>query len=599
VALARRGAPAAERAHHVLHAARHGDMEAVEVLQDAGRAAAGRAPSSAARWFEAALRLLPPDAPAQARLDLLIPMAGALATTGQLEAAHPALLEGIRLSTGDSTVPRVHVIAACAGVEQLLGRPEDAHRRLIAALEEAPESSPERASVLIDLTVDAFYGARFEEMRDRALEAVTAADGLGEAPLHAAATALCGFALSLTGPIADAESTGDRAAAMVDGLGDGDLAQRLDAAAWLSSTEFYLDRYEAGRAHAERGLAIARATGQGELIPALTQAIANLLFMGGEPVEAGELLDGAVDAARLTDNAVGLAWSLLNRSYAAVNEGDIETATAAGEEAVALTDGLVGSVVGAWAGATLCAALLESGEPGRAVASLTERGGGEDASLIPGAWRATWLGWMTRGLLELNRLDDARRAAELARVRADEFGLPLALAAAAGAEARIAEADGEHATAAKLARAAAADADRVGATIEAAHWRALAGRALAAAGASDEAIAELERAAKDFDGCRAYRYRDQAERELGKLGRRRHRRSRRGSTGGSGVNALTGREREIAELVVDRRTNPQIAAELFLSVKTVETHMGNIFRKLDVSSRVEVARVMERATSGS
>ena len=51
----------------------------------------------------------------------------------------------------------------------------------------------------------------------------------------------------------------------------------------------------------------------------------------------------------------------------------------------------------------------------------------------------------------------------------------------------------------------------------------------------------------------------------------------------------------MARLVVDRKTNAEIAAELFLSPKTVETHMRNLFRKLDVSSRVEVARAVERA----
>ena len=42
-------------------------------------------------------------------------------------------------------------------------------------------------------------------------------------------------------------------------------------------------------------------------------------------------------------------------------------------------------------------------------------------------------------------------------------------------------------------------------------------------------------------------------------------------------------------------TNPQIAAELFLNSKTVETHLHNTFRKLGVASRVEVARAVERA----
>ena len=55
----------------------------------------------------------------------------------------------------------------------------------------------------------------------------------------------------------------------------------------------------------------------------------------------------------------------------------------------------------------------------------------------------------------------------------------------------------------------------------------------------------------------------------------------------------------MARLVVDRKTNPQIAAELFLSQKTVETHLRNIFRKIDVSTRVELARVVEHADHGA
>jgi DNA-binding CsgD family transcriptional regulator len=61
------------------------------------------------------------------------------------------------------------------------------------------------------------------------------------------------------------------------------------------------------------------------------------------------------------------------------------------------------------------------------------------------------------------------------------------------------------------------------------------------------------------------------------------------------VESLTRREREIAQRIVERRTNRQIAEELFLSPKTVETHIRNIFAKLGAGSRVEVAQIVERA----
>jgi DNA-binding CsgD family transcriptional regulator len=86
------------------------------------------------------------------------------------------------------------------------------------------------------------------------------------------------------------------------------------------------------------------------------------------------------------------------------------------------------------------------------------------------------------------------------------------------------------------------------------------------------------------------------ERELRKHGRAVYHRSAAG-TADAGVGALTARELQLARLVVDRRTNTEIAAELFLSKKTVETHLRNIFRKVDVSSRVELARAVERADS--
>jgi DNA-binding NarL/FixJ family response regulator len=145
------------------------------------------------------------------------------------------------------------------------------------------------------------------------------------------------------------------------------------------------------------------------------------------------------------------------------------------------------------------------------------------------------------------------------------------------------------------ALASANAAQEVGAPIEAALSRTLAGRALVQAGQNDRAVAELQRAAAALDACGALRYRQRAERELGKLGHRPHRRTRPGRTDGSGIASLTERELQVARLVADRKTNPEIAAELFLSKKTVETHLRNIFHKMDVTARADLARAVERA----
>jgi DNA-binding CsgD family transcriptional regulator len=53
---------------------------------------------------------------------------------------------------------------------------------------------------------------------------------------------------------------------------------------------------------------------------------------------------------------------------------------------------------------------------------------------------------------------------------------------------------------------------------------------------------------------------------------------------------LSRREMEVAELVADGATNAQVAARLFISERTVESHMASIFNKLGVDTRLQVAR---------
>jgi DNA-binding NarL/FixJ family response regulator len=56
-----------------------------------------------------------------------------------------------------------------------------------------------------------------------------------------------------------------------------------------------------------------------------------------------------------------------------------------------------------------------------------------------------------------------------------------------------------------------------------------------------------------------------------------------------GVEALTPSERRVAELAAQGQTNREIAQSLFVTPKTVEVHLSNAYRKLDIHSRRQLA----------
>jgi ATP/maltotriose-dependent transcriptional regulator MalT len=595
-ALAARGASAAARAHHVERSARQGDLAAVAVLREAGEATARLAPESAARWFGAALRLLPQTAPPQDRVELVLARSWALAAVGRFTDSHEAALEAMALVSGQPSALNTTVATACASAERFLGRYEHAHARLVRALHLLPQApSVERVELLIELTLNEFYRSRYEAMRDWAAPAVSTAKEVGDAALIAAAAVMPAFADAMTGPTETARTRRAQAATLVDELSDDELSLRPDAAGWLAIAEVYLDLYAEADAHASRAFGLARATAQGDPLHRLYPVLPRVWYVRGKLAEATEILDGAIEAGRLLGSPPALAGNLFNRSAVALAVGDLDIALATAQESVELTHDLDEGFVTAWAAARLADVLFESGQPGSAAELLLGRAGGAELTLIPGGWRAYCFELLTRCWLALDRPGEAGRAAARAQATAAALRLPLAATWADRAVAAVALHTGDAARAAERGLAAVAAADQVGAPIEAALSRIAAGRALARAGQAERAVAELQRAAAQLDACGARHYRDEAERELGKLGHRPHRRTRPGKPGAAGVDSLTDRELQVARLVTDRKTNPEIAAELFLSQKNVETHLRNIFRKVDVSSRVGLARAIEHA----
>ncbi len=54
-------------------------------------------------------------------------------------------------------------------------------------------------------------------------------------------------------------------------------------------------------------------------------------------------------------------------------------------------------------------------------------------------------------------------------------------------------------------------------------------------------------------------------------------------------NNLTEREKEVLELIIQGKSNPQIANELILSIHTVKAHLESIYKKLGVHNKVQAA----------
>ncbi len=108
------------------------------------------------------------------------------------------------------------------------------------------------------------------------------------------------------------------------------------------------------------------------------------------------------------------------------------------------------------------------------------------------------------------------------------------------------------------------------------------GRARAARGSLEEALVTFQNL-----GARLWVLRAQAE--LGKIGGK-----------AAGRPELSDGERRVAELAAVGRTNKEIAAELYVSVRGVEQHLSSVYRKLDIRSRTELAiHMLGREGAGS
>jgi DNA-binding CsgD family transcriptional regulator/tetratricopeptide (TPR) repeat protein len=194
--------------------------------------------------------------------------------------------------------------------------------------------------------------------------------------------------------------------------------------------------------------------------------------------------------------------------------------------------------------------------------------------------------WMTRTALAAGRRSAAAEVVETARqVAHDNPGHPVLSAAAAHAHGIL------HGDATALVQAGAQYGGPWGVASAAEDLGVL------LIGDRKAAVEKFDEAAEGYRSAGALRDAARVRARLRDLGvRRRHwAYAERPSTG---WDSLTDTERSVASLVAQGLTNRQVATQMFLSPHTVSFHLRRVFRKLDIGSRVELARIAPEQAAG-
>ncbi|MFF8393058.1 AAA family ATPase [Streptomyces sp. NPDC016172] len=507
----------------------------------------------------------------------------ALVIAGRPKEALEVLDRTARASVEVPLLLRAEAAEWRARAQRLLGRHALAES-MLKTVRPQVAAEPE-ALALIELAQLAAVLERGGPPSDAELPAAQWATRQRDVLTRAYAWALVGARDTDSGRTEQADIRLREVAGLLDSLDDTTLAGRLDALYWLARGQARLEQDTEAVLHFERGLGIASAYELDYLIPQF---------------------------------ATGLAEVCLRL-------GRIDLAVESGRQAMRAADRIEGDCLMAEAGAGLARAAWISGD------QATARDAARRALEQTEAWREPWADHVRLSLLETTfDIDDqglrkellsagtVRRAAALpvvplvpavgevlARLESEqrgsdtEAGRWATVAEEAAGRLRLPGATGlallarahhhqgvDPLKAAVFASSAVVALTRAGRLLDVVRAHLAAATAWAVID-SELATSQLDEARVLLDGCGAHGY-------LEHTATRARNETRRPTD--SQLTRLTGREREISVLVSDGYTNQQIARALQLSHKTVETHLGRIFKKLDVGSRAQVATSIGRAS---
>jgi DNA-binding CsgD family transcriptional regulator len=571
-----RGAPSGQVAVHVMHTEPAADPRAVELLRDAACAPLGLGDAAGAASLLARALEEPPAA--GERGAVMLELGRAYARAGAPEAIAP-LTEIVSLAQDPGEIASAAI--ELSGMLFFAGRATEGASTLREAQERLPAGNAARDQLQVALlgvsltSVSARHGAGIR-MPDLQVPERAAHGALAAATL---ATLAMDEVLQL--------GSADVAA---------DLAERAFAAglppephrAWAGLALAVLaiaDRHDIARRYADEILAQARQRGAALTVATVLAHRAFIDVLHGDVSSAEADAQAAID---LATDLVGSDFVVVLAVPAGVRAGLERGATVESLRRLVDRTGVredtsfIAHALARYSSGVLRAAAGRheaAVEELRACARDDPVFGGENPAFVP--WRSA----AALSLAELGRHEEARTLAADELKRAETFGAPRAIGAALRCHALVgppAERGDMLASAVEVLKASSARLEHARALVDL-------GATLRAAGQRTQAREPLLEALDLAAHGGAHTLEGRARAELAAVGVR-PRTSHR-----SGAGSLTSSERRVVELAAAGGTNREIAQTLFVTEKTVETHLGRAYRKLDVTSRRQLPDVLAAA----
>jgi DNA-binding CsgD family transcriptional regulator len=577
-ALAAAEAPPHQVAAHLTVGAAPGDQEAIQWLRRAAGVAGRRAPSVAVGMLERATELLGATDPE--RVSVAAELVAVLAWSGRLADAEAKARELLIPGLAADVEQTLRVTLAEAMLAR--GRARDALQEMEALTQSLPQNDPQRARLLAFAGWTRLFAGDVQGAVVQEHEALAAAERQGDE--GAGSVALCGLGIAfhLLGDLERAVDLGTEAIRRAEQ----DPTHHLDrypARLFLGWALQDCDQMVDADHVLREGLRRSEELGLAVHLPFYHARLGALRFVTGDWDDAVAELEAAIQAGEEQQwGALILPRSLLalialHRNQLQAAEEGLELA----ERELAETGSAYGVEVMIWARALL----------------LEARGDAQALTVLETAWTGPLLRippQLVRIGPDLVRLAVAGERPGLGRAMVEAMDEATATSPVASWQAAALWCRGLlHEDADVLVESVAAY-QQASRPIERARACEDAASALSRVGRREEAAALLGEAVEVYEHVGAFMDLIRAEAALRGLGIRRSRKRarRRPSTGWE---SLTPTEIEVVLLVTQGLTNVEIGQRLFISRRTVETHLTHIFAKLGVSSRVQLAAQASRA----